>query len=604
MDFIDSDHISLDDEFPDNEFPESPDSYNALNDDEPSVVWDSSPHLSEDSEDSGDSGDSEDEEDEEDDEDGLVGYGEGGADDIDDDLSAWDDGSGSPHSFRSPSAESDAPSISYIYGRPAADVAGLDHRFDLLRNEIDDLQEEIDNFGGIEEIVRDHIRQLDGAGGWFLGNLEALGQGPQAQEQLGNPPEARQAHPHRHHPYRPPAPSAARSAGRAENSYSGGHRSQGPQHRRPNGSHNAGRPVVDELVEMEVGGGPWGRQAAQSPVPEVIDLTQDFDGPEELLTLPNNPRFQQPQQSGRAPSQNQARQAHIRNPRRQMSLNHRTPSLTRSDGSLLGGRTQVIDLTLEDEPPSAPIQAGRQARSARAGPTPVPAPLRLPSQSRRQAENPPRMAVTAAEAIDLDDGPELGALFGIVRRFSGFRNPIGSGLGLIHRIGGAFGHQPADVDVQLLGHNMMNNPLANNAPNFNYGANGYNNNRSPPKPAHVPPPPAREGFSRATHEDLTFVCPSCEEELKYDPDEEEDSNVPPAKRPRTKKDREEHHFWAVKECGHVYCKHCYENRKPGPKNPYETGFRPHPASARKLLCAVADCEAEVSGKASWVGLFL
>jgi hypothetical protein len=98
---------------------------------------------------------------------------------------------------------------------------------------------------------------------------------------------------------------------------------------------------------------------------------------------------------------------------------------------------------------------------------------------------------------------------------------------------------------------IMENPLADNPVDFNYGANGFNQEAARPKPAHIAPPEPREGFTRSTGEDTVVICPSCEEELKYDPDEN-DAQPPPAKKVRTtKKDREEHHFWAVKACGHV-----------------------------------------------------
>jgi len=147
------------------------------------------------------------------------------------------------------------------------------------------------------------------------------------------------------------------------------------------------------------------------------------------------------------------------------------------------------------------------------------------------------------------------------------------------------------------------NPLAGNAPNFNYRANGYNGGggggtREPPKPAFEAPPKARSGFTRDTkavvekkagagasgasgwvsasaslsnssgkkkgvagqqyhqqqqeveEEEMVVICPSCDKELAYDPDEER-PETPASKRPKNRKDREEHHFWAVKECGHV-----------------------------------------------------
>lgn len=66
--------------------------------------------------------------------------------------------------------------------------------------------------------------------------------------------------------------------------------------------------------------------------------------------------------------------------------------------------------------------------------------------------------------------------------------------------------------------------------------------------------PARDGFSRNTGEDVVAICPSCNRELAYDPDEIPDSNATTTpKTSRNKRDKAEHHFWAVKACGHVSC---------------------------------------------------
>ncbi len=95
-------------------------------------------------------------------------------------------------------------------------------------------------------------------------------------------------------------------------------------------------------------------------------------------------------------------------------------------------------------------------------------------------------------------------------------------------------------------HVLMDNPLVGNPVRFDYQAGGTG--PRPPGPPHIAPPPARQGFTRDTG-DLVVVCASCDEELKYDPEAEGDG--PPTKRARTRKDREEHYFWAVRACGHV-----------------------------------------------------
>lgn len=56
-------------------------------------------------------------------------------------------------------------------------------------------------------------------------------------------------------------------------------------------------------------------------------------------------------------------------------------------------------------------------------------------------------------------------------------------------------------------------------------------------------PAAREGFSRDTGEEVVAVCPACSGELEYDPGKEGVK--------KRKRDKGDHHFWAVKACGHV-----------------------------------------------------
>ncbi|KAI0182719.1 hypothetical protein EV127DRAFT_354292 [Xylaria flabelliformis] len=126
----------------------------------------------------------------------------------------------------------------------------------------------------------------------------------------------------------------------------------------------------------------------------------------------------------------------------------------------------------------------------------------------------------------------------------------------------------------------------------------------PPKPVHEPPKPARPGFTRDTGEDVVAICPSCDQELAYDPEADDDNSPTPGKKPRSRKAMAEHHFWAVKACGHVYCKRCFDNRRSTSKNAAHVSFRHTGEGGKKLLCAVEDCDSEVTLKTAWVGIFV
>jgi hypothetical protein len=73
-----------------------------------------------------------------------------------------------------------------------------------------------------------------------------------------------------------------------------------------------------------------------------------------------------------------------------------------------------------------------------------------------------------------------------------------------------------------------------------------------PKPEHVPPPAAKEGFTRSPEEDDVIVCPACDEELVAETPE---PAVAKTGKRMSRKDREEHPFWVLKECGHVSTAH-------------------------------------------------
>lgn len=126
------------------------------------------------------------------------------------------------------------------------------------------------------------------------------------------------------------------------------------------------------------------------------------------------------------------------------------------------------------------------------------------------------------------------------------------------------------------------------------------------KPNHVPPEPAKPGFTRSPTENDTIICPSCEEELVHNKVFDEPM-LKKGKAP-TRKEREEHPFWVIKECGHVYCNNCYQNRVPSSKQPGNVSFPEKPSSSKGSkkvpMCAVEDCESEVKAKDKWVGVFL
>lgn len=95
-------------------------------------------------------------------------------------------------------------------------------------------------------------------------------------------------------------------------------------------------------------------------------------------------------------------------------------------------------------------------------------------------------------------------------------------------------------------------------PHLDVSINPFHQPRQPsPKAPAEPPPPTRKGFTRDTRAesedgaDRVVICPACHEELAYDP------AGPPVQAPTTASGRKrkrapgEHHFWAVKKCGHV-----------------------------------------------------
>ncbi|KFX86671.1 hypothetical protein V490_08949, partial [Pseudogymnoascus sp. VKM F-3557] len=148
---------------------------------------------------------------------------------------------------------------------------------------------------------------------------------------------------------------------------------------------------------------------------------------------------------------------------------------------------------------------------------------------------------------------------------------------------------------------------------FRNGASSEHARPEPRKAEHVPPPPVGDGFTRSPKEDDVIVCPACDEELVVGPEEPAAPTSTPTAtgkqatkaKARSRKDREEHPFWVVRECGHVYCNKCYQSRKPDAKSTSKSGFPEAQSGARKVpLCAVDDCTSEVGDKKFWVGVFM
>ncbi|PKS13368.1 hypothetical protein jhhlp_000139 [Lomentospora prolificans] len=324
---------------------------------------------------------------------------------------------------------------------------------------------------------------------------------------------------------------------------------------------------VDELVEVEVA---WlDTRPRNPPQPTVIDLTDEPDSPP--ITRP--PRREQSFGSLRA--------------RRTNSLRRSPPSLNRTDSSTLAGNhtdvdNLVIDLTREPSPdpnllrlPMNPAPTLEPNANPHHGlPNLAPGRRRLPF-AERQRPFIPRMFPDALEYLNALN------VFGDAATPGRYRGA----QALRHFMGNAPDHNPID-NVHLDYHHPAFPP----AP-------------VPPPPPRMSVPPAREGFTRDTGEDVVVICPACDEELEYDPTEGKEENG----KKRAKRDKGEHHFWAVKACGHVYCQSCFENRRPTTKN--QSPFRAADGSSNltpqsKVFCAVDDCKSEVTNKGAWVGIFL
>ncbi|KAG9237731.1 hypothetical protein BJ875DRAFT_481032 [Amylocarpus encephaloides] len=332
------------------------------------------------------------------------------------------------------------------------------------------------------------------------------------------------------------------------------HRRNGPTEDMSNQMHSQSRPNLQH-------------QASQT----IIDLTDES----EL----NNAASRHPEAGGRS---------------------QRPPQLGRSDGSQL---MEVVDLTEESGEPEMLITGTR----AVSGPPPVwpdrprlrpdpaahfvpprqqlPPPAEGPLQAMRRRIVANSVVASAAATV---------AAYGIRgRRPNPQTDHILDATAFINRLG-RMRAQGQAANVHLPGH-------------LDYEGAPF----GPRKPEHVPPKPVGKGFTRSANQEDVIVCPSCDEELVHHKDIEE----PVAKkygRAPTRKEREEHPFWVLKDCGHVYCNRCYQGRSTTskavgrPENinfPEVTKVYRH-RSLKTIVCAVEGCDTEVRNKDKWVGVFL
>jgi hypothetical protein len=219
----------------------------------------------------------------------------------------------------------------------------------------------------------------------------------------------------------------------------------------------------------------------------------------------------------------------------------RPPHLGRSDAINL---EDLIDLTGDNGDVEVMITGARQVGSR---PASLPRPrssLRLPFPNRLpdRADSPPLFVPVAAAHISRS------------RPFPRPFDPRGLGFHMAHRgeiSGAGFQHAHFPAVLNMMDLDIMNHVHQFAMPQAMPGAMNYQQSAwADRKPEHVPPPPARENFTRSPTENDIVVCPSCEQELVQSKDTEEPVVKKNGKAP-TRKEREEHPFWVVKECGHV-----------------------------------------------------
>ncbi|KAH7000446.1 hypothetical protein EDB80DRAFT_765723 [Ilyonectria destructans] len=310
------------------------------------------------------------------------------------------------------------------------------------------------------------------------------------------------------------------------------------------------------------------QQQPQQPAP-VIDLTEEPDSPV---------------QARRSISHNHGG----RNPRRTNSQRVSPPRLARSDSTFLPAASSFIDLTADSPEDDPSFNPARRLN----GRIPGDDLYENPDHPSYDPSHPLRRRLGGRLRPRPDELIELEFISSVPRRAAALPT---FAIGLTRRLAG------------ILGSDIIGGAFAQ--PQLDVSRNAFAPREPSPKPPMEPAPPTREGFTRDTCADpekeseTIVICPACNEELAYDPN----GVVAPSPTSGKKRKRAagEHHFWALKKCGHVYCADCFENRKPTKANPVGAGFRaPEGKSLNEIRCVVDGCETKVSAKGEWVGIFL
>lgn len=246
--------------------------------------------------------------------------------------------------------------------------------------------------------------------------------------------------------------------------------------------------------------------AARPQDDAVIDLTEEPDSPVLQRAAPRPP----PIRTGPG-----------RNPRRTNSQRITPPRLSRSESIMLASQTSFIDLTGDDDVEEV-------------------VPEQPPRRSQRNNQRPqlrPNDQLIELEFINAHMADHHARHPGMMPSFTGgFAGGLGRALADMLStdfIRGGF--RPTRVNMPYTPAQTRREPT--------------------PKPPMSPPPPTRSGFTRDTCAEPedgveVVVCPACNEELGYDPSGTAVQTVPGGQKKRRRAPGD-HHFWALKKCGHV-----------------------------------------------------